>query len=180
MNVGFIRNGQLVSGSDAGDIKSSVEEEKKSVPAGPQKVARDTEKPNFRFNTRAVDHAGEDSADSIVPNLIHLVRSGGIPIDRAASMIAGRIRFLFVSGIRKEEDQTLEFDAESFRYLDQLIFDPLSYLIESTIRFGSRNSIPLNNITKMIIDSAKIVDYRVPQPDLDKIRGILVEVYRAF
>lgn len=179
-------NARLAFGDDTvtdsvNDVSSKANTTAAAVPSGPVQVPRSTEQPKRFINSnRPTNYATEKSADEALTNIISLVRRNGLPINTAANMIVGRIRSILILGIRAHSDQTMGFEIESFKYLDSILFDDLAILVESIIKYGSKNNIPMGNVIKMITDSASLIDYFIPDEDFTKIKNAVMEIYNAF
>lgn len=119
--------------------------------------------------------------DTIVVNTVKAVKGRMLAIDRAASIITGRIRVKFVSAIRSHSSNSqFEYEIASFKYLDEILFDDLTDIIRSIIQFGSRSGISHGQVMKMIVDTAKLIEYFIPEEDYNDIRNILGVVYNEF
>ena len=119
------------------------------------------------------------SVDYIAINAYNSAVTNRLSIDAAASIIVGRIRVKFVDGIRKHpENDPQEFDIKDLRYMDDILFDDLEYLIKSVIRFGSNGScIKINQCMRMIRDAANLIYYKISSTTYSEIESILKVVY---
>ena len=96
-------------------------------------------------------------------------------------MIVGRIRVRFVNAIRNnKENSQFGYEISSFQYLDEVLFNDMTYIINSVMQFGSRGTIPLSYIMRMITDTANLIEYYIPEDDYTNIRNILGAVYNEF
>lgn len=130
-------------------------------------------KSNFSLN--------KNDVDPIVISIIKSVKGRQIPITSAASMIVGRIRVRFVNAIRNnKENSQFGYEISSFQYLDEVLFNDMTYIINSVMQFGSRGTIPLSYIMRMITDTANLIEYYIPEDDYTNIRNILGAVYNEF
>lgn len=123
------------------------------------------------------------TSELVVSDVIAMARNRQIPIDRAASIITGRIRHTFVDAIRNNKENTSEFgfELDSFKYLDHIMFDDIISILESVMKFGSAYiPIKYNDIIKMITNTARMIEYYIPEKDYEIIRAALIEVYAAF
>ena len=119
------------------------------------------------------------SMDYIVINAYNSAAKFQIPIERAASIITGRIRVRFVEGIRNfVENDVHGFEVSNLQYLDEVLFNNLEYIVFSVMKFGSKGScITMAQCLKMIRDTAKMIDYKIDQNSYDEIEKILKVVY---
>lgn len=125
--------------------------------------------------------ATPNDVDPIVVGIIKSVKARQIPITSAASMIVGRIRVRFVNAIRNnKENSQFGYEITSFQYLDEVLFNDMTYIINSVMQFGSRGTIPLSYIMRMITDTANLIEYYIPEDDYTSIRNILGAVYNEF
>lgn len=117
--------------------------------------------------------------DFIVLNTYNATMLNKIPADKAASIIVGRIRVKFVEGIKTNpENEPVEFDIQSLKYLDDVLFEDLEYLIRSVLYFGTNGvCIKVSQCMKMIRDTANLIYYKLGQTAYNEIEGILKVVY---
>lgn len=140
----------------------------------------DSEGATVRTPAQVIGGSTKD-VDAIVVNTIRSLKGRGISIDRAASIITGRIRVKFVNAIRNhDQNSQFEFEIASFRYLDEILFNDLVEIIKSIMQFGSRSGLSMSQVMKMIIDTASLIEYYIPKEDCNDIRDILGVVYNEF
>ena len=147
-------------------------------------MAKDTDnKPNVdeieKVNHHNIDQQRKAQVDYIVLNTYNAAMLNKIPADKASSIIVGRIRVKFVEGIKTNpENEPVEFDIQSLRYLDDVLFSDLEYLIRSVLYFGTNGvCIKVSQCMKMIRDTANLIYYKLDQTSYNEIEGILKVVY---
>ena len=157
-----------------GGKNSSKDSQSNEVTSNDQTQSTVTKsKSNFSLN--------KNDVDPIVISIIKSVKGRQIPITSAASMIVGRIRVRFVNAIRNnKENSQFGYEIGSFQYLDEVLFNDMTYIINSVMQFGSRGTIPLSYIMRMITDTANLIEYYIPEDDYTNIRNILGAVYNEF
>lgn len=130
-------------------------------------------------NTEMDQNNDTVSVDYIAVNAYNSAVTNRLSIDAAASIIVGRIRVKFVEGIRRHpENEPQEFDIASLRYMDDILFNDLEYLIKSVIRFGSNGAcIKINQCMRMIRDAANLIYYKINNTTYNEIEAILKVVY---
>lgn len=133
---------------------------------------------NINNSTSKSSH-NNASIDYIVVNAYNSAARMQIPTTRAASIITGRIRVKFTEGIKSLSDNAVNgFDISSLKYLDEVLFDNLQYIITAVMQYGPKGStITLSQCMKMIRDTANLIDYRLSQNSYDEIEKILKVVY---
>lgn len=155
--------------------KNLTAEAKGVIPTSKQKENKEVSKDN--------ESEGQpDSAvtlDYIVVNAYNGALTQRITIDTAASIIVGRIRVKFIEGIKKcHENGTVDMDIESLKYIDEVLFEDLEYIIKSVFHFGTKNAcIKLSQCMKMIRDAAALVQYQIDRNSYNEIESILKVVY---
>ena len=123
----------------------------------------------------------ESYSDGIIDDILYVTKNRQIDPERAASIITGRIRFLFVRGVRNnKENSDLRFEIDSFRYLDGILFKDLSSIFDSIIRYGSRNNVKLSRVMELITDTAHMIEYVISDEDYKIIKSVLKTVYSAY
>ena len=124
---------------------------------------------------------GTKDVDMIVVNTIRLLKAGRLNFKVAASIIVGRIRVRFVSAIRRnKENCKFEYEISSFRYLDEILFDDLAYILTTVFQYGSQGTLSVSQIMRVITDTSNVIEYYIPEDDLNDIRNILGAVYSEF
>ena len=137
------------------------------------------EESNIYVKTQTKD--GIKDVDMIVVNTINALKAGRMGIKNAASIITGRIRVRFVNAIRRnKENSEFGYEITSFKYLDEILFNDLTYVLSSIFQWGSSGTLTLPQIMRMITDTSNVIEYYIPEEDLNDIRNILGVVYREF
>lgn len=146
-----------------------------SKPVTTFKDSKDTEK------MAVVTTQGVKDVDMIVVNTIKSAKARILSPTIAASIITGRIRVKFVDAVRKnKENSPFGYEIQSFKYLDEILFNDLQYILQSIITFGSRSTLTLNQIVKMIVDTSNVIEYYIPEEDYNDIRNILGVLFNEF
>ena len=130
-------------------------------------------------NTTSKSSSNNASIDFIVVNAYNSAARQQIPVTRAASIITGRIRVKFTEGIKSLSENAVNgFDISSLKYLDEVLFDNMQYIVASVMHYGSKGSaITLSQCMKMIRDTANLIDYKLNQNSYEEIEKILKVVY---
>lgn len=124
---------------------------------------------------------GVKDVDMIVVNIVKSAKARIVSAPTAASIITGRIRVRFVDAVRRnKENSQFGYEIQSFKYLDEILFDDLRYVIQSIISFGSKSTLTLNQIMKMITDTSNVIEYYIPEEDYNDIRNILGVLFNEF
>ena len=165
---------ELVKG---GQVLGSSFRKVSEVNSDTTKLEEEANEHDYKDNKRY--NSNPDEVDPIVADLIKSIQSRQISIDNGASMIVGRIRVKFVEAIKSSSNSD-EFSVGDFRYLDDVLFNDLRYVIASVIKFGSRGTMPFGHCLKMIVDTAKMINYFIPDRDYTRIKKILGAVYNEF
>ena len=117
--------------------------------------------------------------DYIVINAYNEAAKGRIPIQTAASIIVGRIRVCFIEGIALFEgngDPT--FNVDAVRYVDEVLFNDLIYILTSVLRYGGKSAcLKRSQVLKMIRDTAKLIEYTIGEDYYNRIDSMLRVVY---
>ena len=130
---------------------------------------------------KAQTKEGTKDVDMIVVNAINTLKAGRMSYKTAASIITGRIRVRFVNAIRRnKENSEFGYEITSFRYLDEILFNDLTYVLTTIFQWGSSGTLTLSQIMRMITDTSNVIEYYIPEEDLNDIRNILGVVYREF
>lgn len=130
---------------------------------------------------KAQTKEGTKDVDMIVVNTINTLKAGRMSYKTAASIITGRIRVRFVNAIRRnKENSEFGYEITSFRYLDEILFNDLTYVLTTIFQWGSSGTLTLSQIMRMITDTSNVIEYYIPEEDLNDIRNILGVVYREF
>ena len=104
---------------------------------------------NNERETTKKESQGPRELDMIVHRTINMLKTKHITLPVAANIIVGRIRVRFVNAIRRnKENSSFGYEITSFKYLDEILFNDLSYIICSTVQFGSAGSLSLNQVMK--------------------------------
>lgn len=149
------------------------EEPKK--PAFGNKDTKNTEK------MAVVTTQGVKDVDMIVVNTIKSAKARILAPSVAASIITGRIRVKFVNAVRTNTDNAqFGYEIQSFKYLDDILFNDLQYIVQSIINFGSRSTLTLSQIMKMIVDTSNVIEYYIPEEDYNDIKNILGVLFNEF
>lgn len=165
----LVRGGQVLSGNSA--IENKKKEELKGW---------ESEEPSKEYVTVSTK-SGNKEVDMIVVNSIQMFKARRINPSVAASIITGRIRVRFVNAIRgNAENATFGYEVASFRYLDEILFNDLTYVLTTIFQYGSRGTLTLPQIMRMITDTSNIIEYYIPEDDLNDIRNILGVIYSEF
>lgn len=136
---------------------------------------------NERETAPKKENQGPRELDMIVQRTINMLKTKHITLPVAANIIVGRIRVRFVNAIRRnKENSSFGYEITSFKYLDEILFNDLSYIICSTVQFGSAGSLSLNQVMKMIVDTSNVIEYYIPEDDYEDIKNILGAVYNEF
>lgn len=154
--------------------KNLIEESRGFIPSSPIKIKQQStssDNTNQKSNNASIDY--------IVVNAYNSAARALIPVDKAASIITGRLRVKFVEGIKSfSENDVSEIDISSIKYLDEVLFNDLEYIICSVMRFTAKGScITLSQCMKMIRDTAKMVDYKIDQESYNEMEKIMKVVY---
>lgn len=161
------RGGQVISGNS----KVSVTSTKSS----------DTKQDDTNAYVKAQTKDGVKDVDMIVVNAINTMKAGRLNFKTAASIITGRIRVRFVNAIRRnKENSQFGYEITSFKYLDEILFNDLTYVLTTIFQWGSAGTLTLSQIMRMITDTSNVIEYYIPEEDLNDIRNILGVVYREF
>ena len=124
---------------------------------------------------------GTKDVDMIVVNTIRMLKAGRLNYKVAASIIVGRIRVRFVNAIRRnKENSRFEYEISSFKYLDEILFDDLMYIITTVFQYSSQGTLSIPQVMRMITDTSNVIEYYIPEDDLNDIRNILGAVYSEF
>lgn len=158
----LVKGGQRLSGTDV--KKSTILSNKNN---------QDSTSP------KAQSSSGE--IDMIVLKTIEMYKARYISVDTFASMIVGRIRVRFVNAIRRnKENSEFGYEITSFKYLDEILFNDLVYVISTVAKYGKRGTLTISQVMRMITDTANVIEYYIPETDLNEIKNILGAVYDEF
>ena len=121
----------------------------------------------------------QQPVDYIVINAYNEAAKGRIPLQTAASIIIGRIRVCFIEGIALFEgngDPT--FNVDAVRYVDEVLFNDLIYILASVLRYGGKSAcLKRSQVLKMIRDTAKLIEYNISEDYYNRIDSMLKVVY---
>lgn len=121
----------------------------------------------------------QQPVDYIVINAYNEAAKGRIPLQTAASIIVGRIRVCFIEGIALFEgngDPT--FNVDAVRYVDEVLFNDLIYILASVLRYGGKSAcLKRSQVLKMIRDTAKLIEYNINEDYYNRIDSMLKVVY---
>lgn len=142
---------------------------------------KDASNNKYGEKVAAITAQGAKDVDMIVVNTIKAAKARILAPSIAASIVTGRIRVKFVDAVRKNTDNSqFGYEIQSFKYLDDILFNDLQYIVQSIINFGSRSSLTLNQIMKMIVDTSNVIEYYIPEEDYNDIKNILGVLYNEF
>lgn len=147
----------------------------------PKKEANNYKNVKDSEKTTVATVQGMKDVDMIVVNTIRSAKARILSPSISASIITGRIRVKFVDAVRKNTDNSqFGYEIQSFKYLDDILFNDLQYVIQSIINFGSRSTLTLNQIMKMIVDTSNVIEYYIPEEDYNDIKNILGVLFNEF
>lgn len=143
------------------------------------KPAADIQRDDENLSGSRRNTSGNNNLDYTAVNAYNSAVTGRLHLDAAASIIVGRIRVKFFNGIHGcSENGNQEFDISSLRYMDEILFNDLEYLIRSIIRFGGKGAcIKLSQCMRIIRDTAGLVSYKLDNEAYTDIENILRVIY---
>lgn len=150
-----------------------------NLPGSPKEVKHvSVSRPDLAHKqaTSYLNGTASEVGSNYVSNIYNNYLLGKLNAVAAGNCITGKIRALFVNGLDKGTDT---FDIESLKYLDQILFNDLSYLISCALMYGSAGGL-IDIIKEKISDSCKTIDYTLnDQKAIDEIDEIIkyVELY---
>lgn len=110
--------------------------------------------------------------DSIVAICKKLIREKKLNADRAASIITGEIRTLFIRNLQKNGEG---INIEAIQYLDEILFDDMKYLIYSSLSFTSNDEVK-EMIRHLIENVCSYLEYKLNEETKKQINDIIDEV----
>lgn len=129
-----------------------------------------SEKKNIKSNVQNINKAIK--TDDLVGK-IKLVAGHGVLVYRtAASLIVGEMRKIYFSSITRPDS----YDIKILNYMDKILFNNLTDIIEGIIRYGS-DCFPKSIIEQTIADVVAIME---TQPNTKAMYHIVDRLYEEF
>lgn len=101
------------------------------------------------------------------------VRNSSISAASAAFIIVAKLRHIYYSTCVKGDDH---FDIQTFAYMDHILFDNITPLIESVIKYGN-TGISKNMLTKTMMNIIESVEY---DTDVSRMCYVIEVMYAFF